>query len=132
MKTAGKILGIILVLFLALMAAGAAYLIWIFDPNDYKPKLTALVERHIGRRLHIDGEIHLVLFPDLGIKTGRIWLDDVAGFGKGPFAELQSVAVRVKMTPLLSGQVVIERISLDGLRLHLIKDKNGKTNWADL
>ncbi len=35
----------------------------LFDPNDYKPQIMALVKEHTGRELTIPGEISVSVFP---------------------------------------------------------------------
>src|SRR5262249_31073820 len=48
------------------------------------------------------------------------------------FAKIDDVKVSLAVLPLLSKQVVIDRVTLSGLNVDLVQDKNGKTNFADL
>ena len=47
-------------------------------------------------------------------------------------ASLFQVKVSLALAPLLSRQVVVDRVTLSGLNVELVKDKGGKTNFADL
>ena len=63
MKTALRlVLGLVLA-FVVVMAALAAYLAFLFDPNDYRERLTELVKTQTGRTLAIKGDIGLSFFP---------------------------------------------------------------------
>ena len=43
-----------------------------------------------------------------------------------------AVQVYLALLPLLSKQVVVDEVRIDGLRANLIKLSNGKTNFSDL
>jgi AsmA protein len=118
--------GLIAVLVLALLAA------WLLvDPNDYKERIAAAVKSSTGRELAMPGAIELSLFPWLALQIGPASLGNPAGFGAEPFAVVQRAALRVKLLPLLRGQVQVGRIEIDGLDLRLAKNAAGKGNWED-
>jgi len=48
------------------------------------------------------------------------------------FAGLEQMRVSLALLPLLSKQVVVDQLQLNGLRVNLIKHRNGRTNFADL
>jgi AsmA protein len=103
-----------------------------FDPNDYRDELAAQVQEQTGRELEIDGDLKLSIFPWLAVEVGPARLSDAQGFGDKPFAEIQGARAGIRLLPLLSRRVEISELRLDGMRLRLITDKQGKTNWADL
>ena len=127
-----KILGILLGLILLLLVAAVVILPMVFDPNDYKDEIVSKVQEHTGRQLTIDGDLKLSVFPWLGIDIGAMQLSNAAGFEEKAFAAVKHAAVHVKLMPLLSSQVEVDTIGLDGLVLNLAKQKDGKTNWDDL
>lgn len=102
------------------------------NPNDFKPEIQAAVKENIGRDLIIDGDLELSVFPWIGISTGKLTLSNAVGFSDRPFAEIQESDVKVKLLPLFSKKVEVNRIVLKGLNLNLAKNKQGKTNWEDL
>lgn len=102
-----------------------------FDPNDYKPKIESLVEENIGRKLSINGDIHWTVFPWLGISTGELQLSNLPGFSNRPFAQIGSATVQVKLVPLFSKEIEVDRVVIQDLLLNLEKNKQGITNWVD-
>lgn len=101
-----------------------------FDANRYKSTLIELVEKHTGRALTIDGELSLALLPRIGLSVGQAQLSGPKG--KGEFAQIDSARIGVAVWPLLSKQVQVERVSLDGLKLDAIRYRDGSTNFDDL
>ncbi|TVT59979.1 MAG: AsmA family protein [Sedimenticola thiotaurini] len=127
-----KILGSLLAVVVVLVVAAIIILPMVIDPNDYKGEIISQVKEQTGRDLTIDGDLKLSVFPWLGVDIGGLSLSNAKGFGDKPFAVVNSAAVRVKLMPLLSKQLEVDTIGLDGLVLNLAKAKNGTTNWDDL
>lgn len=130
-KTAKILLSIVALLFLLFLAV-IIILPFVVDLNDYKDKISSIVKEQTGREFVIKGDIELSLFPSIGAKIGAMELKNAKGFGKEPFAAIESIHVAVKLMPLLSKKVEVDTISLKGLNLNLIKNSRGKTNWEDL
>ncbi len=131
----GKPLKIIFSLFglLLVMLLAAALLIPLFvDPNEHKATIISEVKEATGRDLTIQGDIELSIFPWLGLKLGSIQLSNAVGFGEKPFIALNQAQVRIKLLPLLSKQLVVDTIVVDGLRINLSKNRQGASNWDDL
>ena len=110
--------------------AVVAYLAATFDPNDYKPRIVALVKQHTGRTLTIDDKIGLTFFPKLGAAVGKVTLSEPNS--PTVFARVEAARVAVALWPLLSKQVVVDRVTLKGLTVDLVRFKNGRTNFDDL
>ena len=53
-------------------------------------------------------------------------------FGDEPMLAIEGAAVGVKLMPLLSKQLEVSRVELDGLRLNLRRRADGTSNWDDL
>ncbi len=123
--------GLIAVVVLVLVALGA-YFAFLFDANDYRDRLVSLVKEQTGRTLTLNGEIKLSLFPWLGLSIGAAELSNAPGFSDRPFASLAAAEARVKLLPLLSNTVAIDRVKVSGLQMSLERRKDGQTNWADL
>ena len=128
MKTFFKIVfGLLAIIIIAI----AAFVIT-FDPNDYKAELTQVVEQQTGRKLSIDGDISLSLFPWIGLEVGQLALSNAQGFSKNDFARIDQLDLKVKLLPLLRYDIEIDKIRLHGLSASLETHKDGKTNWQDL
>lgn len=117
---------------LLLIVAAIAVFALTFDANRYKPELAALVKEQTGRELDIDGDIHLSFYPDIALQLGQVKLGNAKGFANELFAETDSARVTVQFLPLLEQQLKINEVHLQGLKLNLHRNKNGKTNWQDL
>jgi AsmA protein len=115
-----------------LIVAAAIILPLIVDPNDFKDEISAVVESKTGRTLSMEGDISLSVFPWLGLDIGPVSLSNAPGFSDQPFARMDAVQVRIKLLPLLSKELQMDTVVLQGLKASLETDKDGKTNWSDL
>jgi AsmA protein len=113
-----------------LFAATLAFIAATFDPNQYKAQVAELVKEKTQRTLTIEGDIGLMLFPKLGVHLGKTRLSEFRS--DKDCAGLDDMRVSLALIPLLSRQVVVDQIQLDGLRANLVKYKDGKTNFDDL
>ncbi|MDP1610121.1 MAG: AsmA family protein [Sulfuritalea sp.] len=125
-----RILGIVLGLILALLAAGVGVLYALFDGEKIKGEISRVVLEQKQRKLDIAGQLELSVWPDVGIKLGHLTLSEPGG--KEEFLALDSARVAVAVMPLLSRQVQVRRVEVDGLKATLVKRKDGTLNIADL
>ena len=119
--------GLIVLLVVALVAVGM-----LFDPNDYKDRITTAVADATGRTLTLSGDLELQVLPRLRIEVGSATLSNAPGFGDAPFAEIEGAQLQLALLPLLSKRVEIDEARLNGLRLNLARDASGGNNWQDL
>ncbi len=131
MKTL-KILVGLLGLVVVLVVAAIIVVPLVVEPNDFRDDIVAKVKEATGRDLQINGDIKLSLFPWLGLELGELKLSNAKGFDAASFASIKQAAVKVKIMPLLSKQIEVDTVLLDGLVLNLAKTKDGRTNWDDL
>lgn len=116
----------------AFFVAAAVLFAFMVDPNKYKDDITRMVKAATGRELVFEGDVKLAFFPRLGIETGGVRLGNPPGFDDKPFSRVERASVTVRLLPLLSGKVQVGRLALDGLQLHLQRDEQGRSSWADL
>ncbi|MDD2685397.1 MAG: AsmA family protein [Gallionella sp.] len=119
---AGSVLGI--------AVAGAAYVAATFNPNDYKEQIIKAVKDAKQRDLKLDGEIKLTFFPSIGANLGKVSLSEFKSSAE--FASIEGASVSLALMPLLSKQVVVDEVSLSGVKAQLVKHKDGSTNIDDL
>jgi len=131
-RSARKVVLWILGSILLLVIAGLVALWVLADTGAYKQQLETLVKEKTGRELVIAGPLRLTLFPALGVRTEKVALGNAPGFGDAPMLEVGELAIHVAVLPLLKGQVQVDTITLDGLRLRLARNRQGVTNWDDL
>ena len=132
MKTAIRSVGILLAVLVILIAAATLILPRLIDPGMVRDRIGALVKDKTGRELVIAGDIGWSVFPWLGVEIADVRLANAAGFGAQPFAEIAAVQARVKLLPLLRKEVEMSTVVLDGLAIHLVRAKDGRSNWDDL
>ena len=112
-----------------LVAVGLGFLLATFDPNDYKGQISAAIEKATGRQLVFQGNIETTLFPQLGLKTEKLRLNDPGIFGSDPFATIEKASFKLAVEPLTKGIVEVEEITLDGVTLKLATTTAGLHNW---
>ena len=126
LKMAAFVLGGIV----ALLAALAAFLLATFDADKWKGEIGQLVQEKKGRSLKIEGELSLSLFPGVGLQLGRTTLSEHQS--EQAFASLERARVSLRLLPLLSKQVVVDSVEIDGLKARLVRFKDGRLNIDDL
>lgn len=131
MKNLGKLLGALLLgLFLLLIALGVA-VTQFFDPNDYKAEIRQLARDRAGLELDLHGPLGWSLFPWLGLQIHDASLARSERPDQ-PFAEVDMLGLAVRVLPLLRREVEMSDIRIDGLRLDLQRDAQGRGNWEGL
>ena len=120
-----KIFATIVVLLILVVGGAALYLFTIFDANDYKTEIQALVKQHTQLQLDIKGDLQLSVFPWLGLSVEDIAINTADGH----LASAGYARVFAKFKPLLKGELEVDGIALRDLKLNLVKDANGRGNW---
>ncbi len=115
---------------LGVAVAGAAYLAATFDPNAYKQQIIQSVKDSKQRTLHLDGDIKLSFFPNIGVSMAKVSLSEFKS--EQEFAALDSARVSLALLPLFSKQIIVNEVSLSGMHATLFKHKDGSTNIDDL
>jgi len=130
-----KIAAIGIAAVLGLVGVALVWLFVIFDPNDYKADIERVVESKTGRKLVLQGDLSLSVFPWLAVESGAAQLSERAGFTDSdamPFVSFKTARLSVKLMPLFQGQVQIGDVLLDAPSIRLITDAGGRHNWDDL
>lgn len=103
-----------------------------FLPVDaYKDQLGAAVEDRTDRKLEIKGGLSLSLFPSVKLTATDVQIANVPGGEAPAFVSLDALTVSIKVLPLLSGRVEVDRFILTNPRIALEIDKAGHPNWTD-
>ncbi len=125
-----KIVAFVLGGLAVLLAAVAAYLVATFDANKWKGEISQLVQEKKNRSLKIEGDLSLSLFPSIGVQLGRATLSEHKS--EQVFASIGNARISLRLMPLLSKQVVVDTIELDGVKARLVRFKDGRMNIDDL
>ncbi|MBU2548088.1 MAG: AsmA family protein [Proteobacteria bacterium] len=102
------------------------------DLEKYRPVLEKSVSEAAGRPCKIEGELKLSLFPRAAISLTRLRLDAPPGFEDPEFVSIQSFQASIRLRPLLSKEVEVERFIVRGPKIKLVKSRDGRGNWEGL
>lgn len=118
--------------FVALFVLAAVILVATVDPNEYKGEIAQAVKDSTGRDLTFEGDIGFNFFPWLGLKVGPVALGNAAGFSPSEMVRINKAEANIQIMPLLTGNIAIGTVVLDGFTLNLAVNKAGVSNWDDL
>jgi uncharacterized protein involved in outer membrane biogenesis len=113
-----------------LLAAGVAFLVFLFNWNDLKGVVASQSSRASGRDVAIDGniEVHLSLTPHIRIDGLRLgnppWAADPQ------LARIGSLQFSIKLLELLRGRMVLPEVVLEEPKISLEKGEDGKATWS--
>ncbi|MDR5899971.1 AsmA family protein [Halomonas vilamensis] len=119
---------------LAVVAVAAVvYVTTFLDPEDFKPRLTEVVEEQTGLNLSLDGALNWSFYPRIGmsVEKARAWLPEQSTDNPA-FASIDRAEVSVAFAPLLRGEIAVDGLTLDGMRLNLKRNQEGEGNWETL
>jgi AsmA protein len=116
----------------ALVVLGVLVIVWLVDPNSFKPNIEAAVRDATGREFKLDGDIELGFFPWLALRTGPGRFGNAPAFGPEPMVSWKRAQLGAKLFPLLGGRLVADRVSLDGVDLRLVRRADGVANWQGI
>ena len=106
---------IITLFVLGVIGAGLASLF--FDLNNLKPMLEETVLEATGRKLSIDGDIELSLFPRPRATASRIRLLNTSGGSESDATTIKIASAQVAWFPLLVGRFDVRQIHASGVRV---------------
>ncbi|HKT20435.1 MAG TPA: AsmA family protein, partial [Stellaceae bacterium] len=109
----------------------AAVIAPFFIPVDtYKAKVVALVKDQTGRDLHINGKVSFSLLPSLALEANDVSLANPPGAASPDMLKLKTLAVKLRLLPLLHGAVAVDQFKLVQPVIDLEVDKAGTPNWV--
>lgn len=129
MKLIKRLLKIIVALVLILVV-GAVALVFLVDPNMFKPRIESIA-RDQGVELNINGNLGWQLWPALGVQVNDIRVAALES-PEDPIATLSSASLRLAIRPLLSGNLEVHHLLIDGAELDLRVNEAGEGNWEAL
>ncbi len=128
MKVIKWSIGVVISLFILFIA----YLMLFFDLNDFKPQIVDAVKKQTGREFAIEQDLSWTFFPSIGIALGDITLSNPKGFKNPNMVSVKGIVAEVALIPLLSKEVQVSQLNLDGLTVNLDTYKNGSTSFDGL
>lgn len=130
MKSALKWTAIVAAALIVVVIGALLVIPHFIDAGRYKPEIEKYVLEATGRALELKGDVRLSLFPWAGVTFTDLRLGNPPGFAEKNFLSVKSFDVRVKLWPLLSRQVEVNRLVVVEPALSLVTNKDGSVNWA--
>jgi AsmA protein len=127
-KWVAIIAGALIVLIIALLLIVPMFV----NLQQYKREIEKQVTKATGRTFSIGGDLRLSLFPWAGLAFSDLHLGNPPGFGEKEFVRVKSFDVRAKLIPLLFREIEVQRFAIDGLKVVLEKNKQGRGNWEGI
>lgn len=122
MKTLRRWLIIVLVV---IVAAGAAAPF--LRADRLRPRIQSALEAALHRPVEI-GDVHLTLFTGPGFTVERVVIGEDPAAGVEPFAYVESMRARIRLTSLLAGKLAFSSLHLDTTNVNLVKMPSGPWN----
>jgi len=116
----------VLLLLSATTLVVAAYAV---DLNTYKDDIQTEFRVATGHRLVIPGNLRVALFPKPVLEIRQASVPGVLADLEQDLAETDLVRLYPRWASLLAGRLELARVRVEGLRLHLIRDGQGRANW---
>lgn len=112
---------------LAVIAAVAAP--FLVPVETYKAEIEKRASEATGRKLTIAGPVSFSLLPSLAISARDVSFSNAPGATNANMMLLERLDVKLKLLPLLSGEVAIDSFVLEKPVIHLEKNRQGRCNW---
>ncbi len=129
MKTVLKWGGIALLFLVVVIIAALLIIPRFIDARHYREPLEKMVSEASGRPFSVGGDVSLSLFPWAGVSFSELRLGNPAGFSEPEFVTIKFFEVRVKLLPLLSREVQVDRLVVSEPRVFLVTGKDGRQSW---
>jgi AsmA family/AsmA-like C-terminal region len=98
------------------------------DWNKYKAQLEDGVYAATGQTVRINGNVSLAIVPNLELSVSDVALM-AAGASEIPFLTLDRLDLDLALLPLLTGQLEVQSITLQGAEMTLERYADGSANW---
>ncbi|MDZ4868425.1 MAG: AsmA family protein [Alphaproteobacteria bacterium] len=102
---------------------------FLLPTSVYKEQIIEQTRLATGRKLTIDGDLSISVWPALGVEVHKVRFANVEGAAEADMATMDSLVVGAELWPLLSGALKVTEIRLVNPVINLEIDKNGRGNW---
>jgi AsmA protein len=120
----------VILLGIVVLVIGAALVVPFLIPTEtYTRQLEAQVQRATGRDLKIEGPVQVSLLPRLAIEVTDVRFANAPGASQADMVRLRLLQAELRIWPLLTGSVEVDRFVLVEPVIHLEIDPQGRPNW---
>ena len=115
---------------LAVLALLIAILIAVWDWNWFRGPLATMASARMHREVTITGNLNVNLWSwQPGATVDGIHVANPKWASKDGLADIDRIAVRVRLLPLLSGRVDLPLLRFDRPNVRLLRDAQGRMTW---
>ncbi len=119
-----------LLLLVVVLVVGALMLApRLFNVEKYNQLIEQKVSAAVGLPVRFGEDLQFSLFPWVGFSLSGLQIGNPEGFTDENLLEVSRVQARVKVMPLFSKTIEIDKVILDGPRVFLEKKADGHANW---
>ena len=123
--------GIAILVLVVVVVAVLAIVPKMMDVNHYHDQIQSQLSAKLGRPVTLGAMSLSLLPPKFTVQDAAIGEDPAFGTDH-EFAKMQSMAVRIKLMPLLRKDVQIQSLTLERPAVELVKNEQGTWNFASL
>ena len=116
---------------LALLIVLAAVAPLLIDLNRYKGAILSRIRPAVNRNVDFQS-VKLTILTGFGAQLVGLRVPENPAFAAGDFVSVEGVQVRLKILPLLKGEVRIARLLFDSPEVHVRRNAAGVFNFADM
>ncbi len=108
----------------------ALALIAAIDPNSFKEQLEVSLRKVLGRDLHIRGQLSVSASLSPRLEADDVTLINMPTGSRADMVRIEHMQIDIATRALLTGRLVISRISLSKPDILIETDRNGNGNWS--
>lgn len=91
-----------------------------------------MIHHATGRQVVIPGYLHWTIFPTLGLSADNVQIESPANFaGDGSFVSIGHFTAGIDPYMLTQQKVKITELALSDVKINLVKNTLGQTNWQN-
>ena len=113
---------------LALAVGAVTFFVMALPTDVVRREIIAQVKSETGRDLTI-GQASFTVYPTLGVRASEVSLSAPPGMGGAPLLTAKSIDVGVHLLPLLSQEIVVDRLVIHEPVFALHVDMQGRKSW---
>jgi AsmA family protein len=124
----GKFLRFIVIV--AVLLAGGLYALTFVDLGRFAPQIETAAREATGRTLKIEGPLHIGFSLVPTVVAEKVSFSNAEWGTKPQMLTAEKLALQVALVPLLSSQVDVRSVTIEGADIFLETDREGRGNWA--
>ncbi len=115
---------------LAVLALAVVVLIIIWDWNWFRGPVARIASARMHREVTITGDLNVHLWSwQPSATVDGVHIANPAWASKKGLADIDRIAVQIRLLPLLTGNVDLRLLRFDRPNVRLFRDKQGRTTW---